>query len=384
MTSSSSSLASTQTVNRPWNICHLTSVHSRNDTRIFIKQCRSLVAHGYFVTMVVADGRGDAYKDGVKIVDVGCLPGRLNRMFKTTLRVLKKSVEIDADLYHLHDPELIPVGMKLKRLGKKVIFDAHEDVPKQLLGKPYLNPLLLRILSEAFSLFEHYACPDFDGIITATPFIRDKFLAINPSSVDINNYPVIGELDANVPWTDKRDEICYVGGIGLIRGIREVIHACNFLQTPARLNLTGCFSEPAVKTEVKGFPGWSRVNELGFVDRIGVREVLGRSMAGLVTFHPLPNHVDSQPNKMFEYMSAGVPVIASDFPLWREIVEGNDCGLCVNPFDTKAIAAAIDFMINNPVRARQMGENGQHAVLSRYNWAIEEAKLLNFYKKLEG
>src|SRR5665647_777042 len=119
MTSSSSSLASTQTVNRPWNICHLTSVHSRNDTRIFIKQCRSLVAHGYFVTMVVADGRGDAYKDGVKIVDVGCLPGRLNRMFKTTLRVLKKSVEIDADLYHLHDPELIPVGMKLKRLGKK-------------------------------------------------------------------------------------------------------------------------------------------------------------------------------------------------------------------------------------------------------------------------
>jgi glycosyltransferase involved in cell wall biosynthesis len=237
-------------------------------------------------------------------------------------------------------------------------------------------------LSRTFALFECYACSRFDGIIAATPFIRDKFLAINPHSVGINNFPMIGELDAAVPWTDKREEVCYVGGIGSIRGIRELVRACKFLQTPARLNLGGRFSEPAVEAEVKSYPGWSRVNELGFLDRSGVREVLGRSMAGLVTLHPIINYLDALPVKMFEYMAAGIPVIASDFPLWREIVEGNDCGLCVDPLDPKAIATAIDFMINNPERARQMGENGQRAVRERYNWFIEETKLLVFYQSL--
>lgn len=170
----------------------------------------------------------------------------------------------------------------------------------------------------------------------------------------------------------------------MIRGIKEVINACEFLKTPTRLNLVGRFSESAVEAEVKGWPGWNRINELGFVDRAGVCEILGRSIAGLVTFLPLPNHTDAQPNKMFEYMSAGIPVIASNFPLWREIIEGNDCGLCVDPLDSKAIAAAIDFIISNPERARQMGENGQRAVQVRYNWFVEETKLIEFYQTLIG
>lgn len=361
-------------------IAHLTSVHPRNDTRIFIKQCRSLAAHGYDVTLVVADGKGDEYRDKIKIVDVGQLNGRLNRMFKTTRRVLRKAIESNADLYHFHDPELMLVGLKLKRLGKKVIFDSHEDVPKQILGKPYLNPVLLRMLSGSFSIFERYTCSRFDGIITATPFIRDKFFKINLQSVDINNFPIIGELDAAVPWSGKQNEVCYVGGIAAIRGIREIILACDFSQTSARLNLAGYFYEPAVEAEVRSYSGWLRVNEHGFINREGVREVLGRSVAGLVTLHPVANYLDGLPVKMFEYMAAGVPVIASDFPLWREIVEDNDCGLCVDPLDPKAIAAAIDFMINNPERARQMGQNGKQVVLEKYNWRAEEAKLLTFYQ----
>lgn len=364
-------------------IAHLTSAHARYDTRIFIKMCSSLATNGYEVSLVVADGLGDERKNSVRIVDVGAKSGgRLTRMTKTVRRVFERAKALDADLYHLHDPELIPIGLKLKRLGKRVIFDSHEDVPKQLLGKPYLNPLLLRMLSGAFGVFERYACPRFDGIIAATPFIRDKFLTINPRSVDINNFPMIGELDAAVPWTDKQDEVCYVGGIAGIRGIREIVRACEYLHTSARLNLAGRFSEPAVEAEVKSYPGWVRVNELGFLDRVGVRTVLGRSVAGLVTLHPVINYLDALPVKMFEYMAAGIPVIASNFPFWSEIVEGNDCGLCVAPLDPKAIAAAIDFMINNPERAREMGENGKRAVLERYNWGVEEAKLLAFYQTI--
>jgi glycosyltransferase involved in cell wall biosynthesis len=185
-------------------------------------------------------------------------------------------------------------------------------------------------------------------------------------------------------WSTKNNQVCYVGGIATIRGIKEIVKATEFVGRGARLLLGGKFSEFGVEREVKKYSGWANVDEFGWLDRAGVSEVLGRSVAGLVTFHPLPNHIDAQPNKMFEYMSAGIPVIASNFPLWREIIEGNDCGLCVDPLDPKAIAAAIDFMINNPERAKQMGENGQNAVQERYNWSIEEAKLLDFYQNLAG
>jgi glycosyltransferase involved in cell wall biosynthesis len=360
-------------------IVHLTSAHPRNDTRIFIKQCRTLAAHGYDVTLVVADDQGDEVRDGVTIVDVGRSPGRLKRILSTTRRVGDKAAALDAEIYQLHDPELLPVGLRLKRLGKKVIFDSHEDVSRQLLGKPYLGPLAARVVSSAYAVVERYACSRFDGIITATPFIRENFLKIHPVTVDVNNFPMVGELDSGAPWENKQDEVCYVGGIGSIRGIREVVQAGQFLGSAARLNLVGKFSEPEVEAEAKASPGWRRVNAHGFLDRQGVREVMQRSLAGVVTFHPLPNHLDSLPTKMFEYMSSGIPVIASNFPLWRDIIEGNQCGICVDPLDPKAIAAAIDFLVTHPQAAKTMGENGRRAVLQKYNWTVEANKLTDFY-----
>ncbi len=78
-------------------------------------------------------------------------------------------------------------------------------------------------------------------------------------------------------------------------------------------------------------------------------------------------------------MSTGVPVIASDFPPWREIMAGNDCGLCVNPLDSKAIAGAIGRVVKSPETARRMGENGRQTVLKKYNRAAEEKRLVGFY-----
>ena len=363
-------------------IAHLTSVHSRYDIRIFRKQCRTLAQAGHEVCLIVADGKGDEVKDGVRIIDVGKLSGRLNRIFRTTRKVHDRALALQADIYQLHDPELIPVGVRLKKHGKKVIFDSHEDVPKQLLSKPYLHPLARRIVAGVFSGYEKYACRKLDAILTATPHIRDKFKNINKNVLDVNNFPMLGELDAMVPWTHKKNEVCYVGGITSIRGIREVINSLALVKTGARLNLVGRFSEPDVEREAKTLRGWQAVNEHGQLDREEVRDVLGSSLAGLVTFHPLPNHIDAQPNKMFEYMSSGIPVIASYFPLWREIIEGSNCGLCVDPLQPTAIAEAIDYLVSHPEEAAALGRNGQRAVNERYNWDLEGRKLLQFYTEL--
>lgn len=363
-------------------VVHLTSVHPRDDVRIFLKECRSLSEHGHEVFLVVADGRGNEVLNGVKIVDVGLPIGRIDRMFKVTQRVFVKAVELDADIYHLHDPELLPIGLKLKRLGKKVVFDAHEDVPKQILGKHYIHPWVRRILSWGFAYFERYACSRFDGAVAATPHIRDKFLLINPNSIDINNFPMIGELESSVTWQNKAKEVCYVGNIAQVRGINELVLAMGATRTAVRLNLVGGFSEQYVESKVRGYKGWHNVNYLGVQDRLGVREVMSRSIAGLVTLHPIPNYLDALPIKMFEYMSASIPVIASSFDLWQSIIEETNCGLCVDPLDPHSVAEAIDYLVDHPDEARQMGENGRAAVLSRYNWAQEEKKLLSFYNEI--
>jgi glycosyltransferase involved in cell wall biosynthesis len=360
-------------------IVHLTSAHPRYDTRIFLKMCRSVAAHGHQVTLVVADGKGDEIREGVEIVDVGASSGRLDRMTAAPGRVLQRARELAADIYHLHDPELLPIARGLRRGGARVVFDSHEDYPAAMFSKPYIPAPARPLAAAVFGLYERLVCRRLDGVIAATPFIRDKFLRQGVRCLDVNNYPMTDELASEVADGARNNEVCYIGGIGAIRGIREVVDAMGRTRKGTRLSLGGPFESETTKAEVAALPGWAKVDHLGNLSRPQVRDVMGRSLAGIVTFLPLPNHVAAQPNKMFEYMSAGLPVIASNFPLWREIIEGNDCGLCVDPEDPADIAAAIDHLAGHPEDVLRMGANGRKAVLERYNWAVEEGKLLEFY-----
>lgn len=331
---------------------------------------------------MVADARGDAWQDGVRILDVGMSTSRLDRVLHSSRRVGERGGAVGADIYVLHDPELIPAGIRLKKRGHKVVFDSHEDVPVQVRSKPYLGRTTALLLSRSYGTYERYACGRFDGVVGATPVIRDKFQAINARTIDINNYPILDEFAHPRSWADKAIQVCYVGNIAAMRGVRELVRACTVLRTPVKLALAGAFETSALAAEVSIHPGWRRVNALGHLDRAGVRDVMAQSMAGLVTLHPQPHYLDALPVKMFEYMAAGIPVIASNFPAWRAIIDDAGCGLCVDPLDPTAIAAAIDHLVMRPDEARQMGLRGQRAAQDKYNWNIESHKLLNFYEDL--
>ena len=363
-------------------VAHLSSAHPRYDTRIFVKMCQSLVRYGYEVSLIVADDKGNEEKNGVRIFDVGTSGhGRFARITRTVDKVFAEAKDLDADIYHLHDPELMLVGKKLKALGKKVVFDAHEDFPTQILAKYYLNPLIRHAMSLASRYVERYLCAKFDAIVSATPTINEKFLTINPVSVDINNFPLLEEFNFEIDWHEKKNQIAYVGGIVKIRGIEEIVLALDYVGD-ARLNLAGRFSERETEKKVKSMPSWRRVIEHGFANRNEVQKILSKSRIGLVTLHPTANYIDSLPVKMFEYMAAGIPVIASNFPLWRKIIESENCGVCVDPLNPQAIGANIQFLLDHPIEAEKMGQNGRRAIIEKYNWSTEEKKLYALYETL--
>ncbi len=359
-------------------VCHLTSLHQRNDTRIFLKQCCSLSVAGFEVSLIVADGLGNAVINGVSIFDVGeTTAGRLSRFISTTQKVYEKAVDLGADVYHFHDPELMFHAYRLKLLGKKVIYDAHEDLPRQLMSKPYLGSLTKKVLPFLLERIENILAARFDSVITATPFIRDRFLKINKNTIDINNYPLLQELHSVDYSIQKKNQICYIGGITAIRGIEELVKACDLID--GELVLAGKFNSRELEKKMRSLPGWKKVKYLGFINREDARKILAESKAGVVNFLAEPNHINAQPNKMFEYMSASLPVIASHFPLWKSIVEGNKCGVCVNPGNPQELAKAMNSFLNNDAKVLSYGKNGRNAVEEKYNWVLEEKKLISHY-----
>jgi glycosyltransferase involved in cell wall biosynthesis len=368
-------------------VVHLTTVHPRDDIRIFRKECVSLAQAGYEVVQVVGDGLGDAEVQGVRIVDIGPRPaGRLARMRQQPAKAVAAVRALKPALVHLHDPELLPVGARLAREGLTVVYDAHEDVPRQLLTKQWIPAWARRPLSAAFEVYENHRVRLLAAVVGATPHITQRFAAVARRSVNVSNFPFLDELvPVSAPSVagpvQRENAVCYVGGIFHTRGAFSMVRALTHLPK-VRLILCGRFEDAATEAALRAEPGWAQVEYLGVVGRDGVREVMARSRAGLVTLLPLPSYLDSLPIKMFEYMSAGLPVIASDFPLWRGIVQAHACGLCVDPEDPAAIAQAIAQVLADPATAQAMGHAGQEAVHAHYHWPRAQAELLALYRSL--
>lgn len=367
---------------RPIRVAHVTTVHPRDDIRIFHKECVSLAQAGYEVIQVVSDGLGDAKVAGVHITDIGApVEGRLRRMRTLPRRAYAAVRRLDPALVHFHDPELLPLGVAFARSGTASVYDAHEDVPRQILTKQWIPPVFRKVASWSFERFEDRQVRELSAVVAATPRIAQRFASVSQRCVNVSNFPLLAELAPPTAAPTRERAVCYVGGLTRLRGIRELVRAVALLPD-VRLILCGNFEDAAFETEMRAEPGWARVEYRGRVGRTEIREVLARSSAGLVTLLPMPSYIDSLPIKMFEYMSAELPVIASDFPLWRDIVESSGCGLCVDPTDPSAVAAAIRSLLDDPRQAQALGAAGRKAVLSTYNWPQAERALLALYSEL--
>jgi len=364
-------------------VVHLTTVHPPFDTRIFHKEAKTLVRAGYEVVLIAQHGKSEVV-DGVKIVALPRSRNRFTRIFGLTWRAFRLALREQADVYHFHDPELLPIGVLLKFFTRaKVIYDVHEDVPQQILTKHWIPVPLRRPLAAVFNAFEKLLTRTLDAVVVATEGIAEKFARFKP--VVIHNYPDLEMLPS--PSTRRgggERVLVYVGGISKLRGAIEMVRALEYLNPSwdVRLDLVGKFEPPELEQELQALPGYRRVRFLGWMQPQDVYAHLAKVDIGLVCLHPEPRYMVGWPVKLFEYMAAGLPVVASNFPLWKEIVEGNRCGITVDPLDPKAIAQAVEYLLAHPEEARRMGENGRRAVEEKYNWGKEAEKLVRLYRNL--
>ena len=364
-------------------VCILTTVHPPFDTRIFHKQAKTLVRASYGVTLIVQHDR-DEVVDGVRIMALPKPRNRFTRIFGLAGRAFRLALREHADVYHFHDPDLLPIGVLLKLFTKrKVIYDVHEDVPAQILTKHWIPSVLRRPLAWFFNLAEKLATRALN-VVAATEGIAEKFSRRNP--IVIHNYPDLEMLPNVTRDAAIQNErvLIYVGGISRLRGAVEMVDALACLSHLGnlRLDLIGRFEPASLEAELQKMRGYERVRFLGWLQPEEVYKYLAQANIGLVCLHPEPRYAISLPVKLFEYMAAGLPVIASNFPLWKEIIEGNECVITVDPLNPKAIAEAIEYLLTHPDEARRMGENGRQAVLEKYNWETEGKKLLALYEKL--
>ncbi|MBL0320640.1 MAG: glycosyltransferase [Alphaproteobacteria bacterium] len=339
---------------------------------------------GHQITLIVADGLPIERIKEVEIRSVPRCRGRISRMFFTTWRVYREARRVHADLYHLHDPELIGVGLVLRAWGSRVVFDAHEDLPKQVLHKPYLPTWTRPIVGIMVQKFLKLCLPCFSGLIGAEPLIADWLRSFHPRTVEVKNFPIINEISMRAvnPRRGPFHSVCYIGALSRARGIVELAKAVVDFPEGIDLVLAGEFEDELLWKEIQGMPSSARIHYLGVLDRDGVQRVLAESLAGMAVLHPTPKYTEAYPTKLFEYWSAGLPVIISDFPLWRQLAGNGKYGIFVDPMDPLAIAGAVRWLCDNPELAQEMGQRCREVVLAKYSWEDEARRLVSFVEEL--
>lgn len=366
-------------------VIHVTTAHPRDDVRITTKFANFCARLGDS-ELIVCDGLPDESVDGVKITGLVKRHSRFARMLLAPfdcLRELRKKK--DRCVVHLHDPELLVAALFMRQLGYTVIFDLHEDLIDQVISKPYLHHrvalatyYVTRIL---YPLFLRTA----NVHIAATHAISEAYeRRLGCKILTVYNYVMQNETRVPGSYSPKGTQVVYTGAINEIRGIFRMLTIAAALPEGWKLVLAGRFRTESVKTRAMHHPGWQRTVYLGQVTREQVREIYAQSAAGLVLFDKQPNHMESLPNKMFEYMGNALPCIATDIPRWQELVEGNGVGICVpDGDDAEMLQKVLAYLKDNSLRSEH-AFNGATLVHEKFTWEPQFEAYANLVRSLQS
>ncbi|MDD4157255.1 MAG: glycosyltransferase [Candidatus Cloacimonetes bacterium] len=364
-------------------VCHMTSVHSSFDIIIFSKECISLSKHG-FDTCLVSQGES-RIDNGVNVIGVGSAPkGRLARILFFTKCIYKNALATNADIYHIHDPELLPYTKRLKMKGKRVIFDSHEDILNQVNDKEWIPAFLRKIIGRCLKIYYQKILKRIDVLISVTPHIVDELKEININTYQITNYPIVSSRMKEKTESSDNFVLCFTGGINKQWNHINILKAIENIND-VKYAICGQTTDDCINLMSK-YPSWNKVDYRGDISHHEAISLQLNSNCGMALLQPSENtkfNFGTIGNtKLFEYMLTGLPIICSDFILWKEIVDKYSCGLYVDPLNIKAITEAILYLKNNPTEARAMGEAGRNAVENEYNWESQEMNLLKIYKEV--
>ena len=366
-------------------VIHLTTVHGAFDDRIFFKQCRSLVAAGHEV-IEVAPVEKELSEDGVRIVAVNVPQSRLLRATLGAWRAYRLVRSLRPDLVHFHDPELLFVGLRLKRKGILVVYDMHELVHRQILDKSWLGPLWFRrMMAGIYDHFERKAVRRFDAIVLAESRYTDEMLPRHPAFRDkftvLRNFPVLAVIDQRRAPVQRSAEftVIYVGGLSEARGIRTLIEAVGRLEG-VRLSLLGAWSSDAFRRECEALAAYRHVDYKGLLRMDEVYEHIRAADLGACVLHPLPNYIGTEPIKTYEYLACGLPLLLSDFPHWKD--RFGPWAWFVDPMDVEAVAQAIRAAMADPGKRKSMAASGRKTVEEERCWEREAERLIDLYRRL--
>jgi glycosyltransferase involved in cell wall biosynthesis len=360
------------------HIVHL-STYPADDIRIFQKACKSEIADGYQVTQIVCHDH-DETVDGVRIQALPPSKGRISRMAGLSWRMYREAKRQNADIYQFHHPDLIPAGLLLKFSGKKVIYDTREFYPDKILSMRWIPVTLRPIVSSAFRVYERITSAVWDHVLVADSYSAKAFVG-RPISV-VPNYPLLTSVDGMASKQNKMHKLIYVGGLSEERGLGVMLKVAELLRDHnVELELMGTcpFSE-----DEKRIRAVTNVRYLGCQSLRAVYQHIAEADLGLLLLQPVPAYAYAGENtlKLFEYMWGGLPLVSSDFPNLRRIIEAAQCGICIDPCNAEQAAVAIMHLLDQPELRQQMGTNGRDAVLRAYNWPAASKVLSQVYKNV--
>ena len=395
-------------------VCHIAAAHKRYDKRILLKECVSLSKAGYDVTLLVADGKGSEVYDGVNIKSVDLSKGswwlgpgewmvdgkkinskkvslmnRASRELNIHKYIFNDAMAVDADIYHIHEPILLRLGGKLKSIGKKVIFDSHENHTEQTRANKSVPLFLRKLCSSSYYRYETHLTKKFEAVIVPCTF----FNGVNIFEGRCNRTEIISNAPKLEDFYDVYDQqqslsndleanVCYVGGLTPQRGITQLIKAA--YKAGVKLTLAGIYSPTGYQEELEKMKEYCCVSYRGYLYNSDLIDVYKTSKIGVATALNFGqyNATDNLATKVYEYMSMGLPVILSRSPFVEKVFEDYRFGITVDPYNIEEIADAIRSIIENPIVSKAMGEQGRKAVFEKFNWGIEESKLIKLYDEI--